>query len=151
MVILATIGKLAIPIILGVIAIVTLTRFAKGESISPKGLGEFGSGLGSIGTGFEGLLTGVGKGTSRLFDPLFTFVDFAGKVQTLFGGSPNTQTGGGSANILANESAIPPTDPAGTVQSSVPQLSFNIFQGADPSVQTEILATREKFPQFFSF
>ena len=42
-------------------------------------LGAFGSGLGSLGGGISGLLTGIGQGSAKLLDPLFS-------LKTLFYG-----------------------------------------------------------------
>jgi len=46
---------------------------------------SFGSGLGSLGGGISGLLTGIGQGSAKLLDPLFT-------LKTLFYGSNSVGT-----------------------------------------------------------
>jgi len=48
-------------------------------------LGAFGSGLGSLGGGISGFLTGIGHGSAKLLDPLFT-------LKTLFYGDDSVNT-----------------------------------------------------------
>jgi hypothetical protein len=82
-------------------------------------LGAFGSGLGSLGGGISGLLTGIGQGSAKLLDPLFS-------LKTLFYGddsvdailssnqatASNTTTTDPVVNTASDQPGVTPTSPA---------------------------------------
>ena len=82
-------------------------------------LGAFGSGLGSLGGGISGLLTGIGQGSAKLLDPLFS-------LKTLFYGSDsvdailsenlsttsNTTRTDPVVNTASDQPGVTPTSPA---------------------------------------
>jgi len=82
-------------------------------------LGAFGSGLGSLGGGISGLLTGIGQGSAKLLDPLFS-------LKTLFYGddsvdailSENLSTASNTTrtdpvvNTASDQPGVTPTSPA---------------------------------------
>ena len=91
-------------------------------------LGAFGSGLGSLGGGISGLLTGIGQGSAKLLDPLFS-------LKTLFYGddsvdailSENLSTASNTTrtdpvvNTASDQPGVTPTSPASsTVTHSGP-------------------------------
>jgi hypothetical protein len=81
--------------------------------------GAFGSGLGSLGEGVSGLLTGIGQGSAKLLDPLFS-------LKTLFYGddsvdvilSENQATASNTTrtdpvvNTASDQPGVTPTSPA---------------------------------------
>ena len=81
--------------------------------------GAFGSGLGSLGEGVSGLLTGIGQGSAKLLDPLFS-------LKTLFYGddsvdvilsenqstASNTTRSDPVVNTASDQPGVTPTSPA---------------------------------------
>ena len=68
------IGKWLVYGLIGAFAIVSLVQPAR-ASAAASAIKEGGSILGSYGTGIQTLLTGIGTGTAKLFNPLFTLRD----------------------------------------------------------------------------
>ena len=69
-----SIGKWLILGLAGAFAISALVDPARAQG-TVQAFGGIGTALGSLGSGVQSLLTGVGTGTAKLFNPLFTLRD----------------------------------------------------------------------------
>jgi len=83
---LVSIGKILIYGLIGAFAISSLINPQKAFATT-QAFGGVGTALGSLGGGIQSLLTGVGTGTAKLFNPLFTLRDL------IYGPSAGLQTG----------------------------------------------------------
>jgi len=72
--VLGSVGKWLVFGLIGAFAIISLVQPAR-ASAAASAIKEGGSILGSYGTGIQSLLTGIGTGTAKLFNPLFTLKD----------------------------------------------------------------------------
>jgi len=159
-------GKWLVFGLIGAFAIISLVQPAR-ASAAASAIKEGGSILGSYGTGIQSLLTGIGTGTAKLFNPLFTLKDLifgpqaGAQIQKDIYQSAatqnltNTQTPGALAAIQLDPNA--PYTPVTTGFGGVPTLatppdySFKLAQqgsanAANAAIQQGSYTTDFSFP-----
>jgi len=151
--VLGSLGKWLVLGLVGAFAIISLVQPAR-ASAAASAIKEGGSILGSYGTGIQTLLTGIGTGAAKLFNPLFTLRDLifgpqaGAQVQKDIWQSATTQnlTSAQTAGVLAQIQLDPnaPYTPVTTGFGGVPlgtppDYSFQLAeQGAAAAANTAL-------------
>jgi len=110
-----SIGKWLLYGLVGAFAVSALVDPARAYA-STQAVGGVGTAMGSLGTGFKRLFTGIGEGSAKLFNPLFTLRDLiygpqAG-VQVQSDIEQVTSTGNIQASQIAAQQTAIELDPA---------------------------------------